>query len=266
MEANELLRRALAVNQELLALGNEVFQVDGTTFVRNRRRSRIYDANHVAGVRARSHAEIDHLLDRVRHEYAGFAHVRFDIDASTPPEFEARLAAESYQRSEALVLLLDGPVVGRPRPHDVRPVESDATWSHYAALQEVDWQGYRERLGQPLDRLLGRHMAEIRREKSPPARHWLAYVGGQPAAYLTSWEGTEGVGQVEDLFTHPAYRHRGVATALIHQGVADCRARGAVPVVIVADPSDTPKEMYAAMGFRQIALRRSWRKDISQTT
>ena len=67
---------------------------------------------------------------------------------------------------------------------------------------------------------------------------------------------------MEDLFTHPEFRHRGLATALIHNCVADCRAHGAGPVVIVCDPGDTPKEMYAAIGFRPIAIKREyWKGD-----
>ena len=36
--------------------------------------------------------------------------------------------------------------------------------------------------------------------------------------------------------------------------MADCRTRGANPVAIVADVTDTPKHMYAAMGFRPVAV------------
>lgn len=63
---------------------------------------------------------------------------------------------------------------------------------------------------------------------------------------------------VEDLFTHPDYRHRGIATALIARGVADARARGAGPVIIGADPTDTPMRMYAALGFRPIIVVRHY--------
>ena len=32
------------------------------------------------------------------------------------------------------------------------------------------------------------------------------------------------------------------------------------PVVIVCDPEGTPKQMYAAMGFRPVAMKRSYWK------
>jgi predicted GNAT family acetyltransferase len=72
------------------------------------------------------------------------------------------------------------------------------------------------------------------------------------------------MGQVENLFTHPDDRHRGLATALIVRCVNDCRERGAGPVLIVADPADTPMRMYAAMGFRPVALTRAWRRDAAR--
>ena len=49
-----------------------------------------------------------------------------------------------------------------------------------------------------------------------------------------------------------------LATTLLHHGVADCRAHGAGPVAIVSDPKDTPKHMYAAMGWRPVAIKRAY--------
>ena len=68
------------------------------------------------------------------------------------------------------------------------------------------------------------------------------------------------MGKVEDLFTVPEHRRQGVATALIAHAVADARARGAGPVLIGADPTDTPKAMYAAMGFAPVCAIRSCTK------
>ena len=263
---DDLVRRALAVNQALLALGNEVFEAEGATFVRNRSAPSIRDANHVAGVRVRTPDQIDGVLARVEREYMGAPHRRFDVDLDTPPEFEARLALDGYRCEEALVLLLEGALVGEPPRHEIRLIESEADWAAYAALHAIDWRDYAARLGRPVEPGVGEAMIRCRRAKTPSVRWWLACVDGEPRAYFSSWEGTEGVGQVEDLFTHPDFRHRGLATALIHHSVADCRAHGAGPVVIIADPTDTPKEMYAAMGFRPVAVRREWWKELPLAT
>lgn len=68
---------------------------------------------------------------------------------------------------------------------------------------------------------------------------------------------------MEDLFTLPGYRHRGLATALMHRCVTDCRERGARCVIVACNPTDTPKEMYRAMGFAPVALQSHYLKRLT---
>jgi len=258
-----LTRRAVATDYGFMALGNERSAADGATFIRNPSVPRIRDANQVIGVTAATPDDIDRLLARADREYADCPHRQFRLDFTASPEFEARLALEGYERKDTLVMLLEGEPAGAAKPHDVRPVEGEADWQAYASLHEIDWREYAEKIPGGADMAVAEQMVRTRRAKTPPVRYWLAYVDGRPGAYLASWEGEDGVGQVEDLFTHPEFRHRGLATALIHRCVADCRAYGAGPVVIVADVADTPKQMYAAMGFRPVAVSRTYWKKLS---
>jgi len=264
----DLTRRALAADHAYMALGSDRFDADNATFIRNPSVPLIRDANQVISVTASSPDAVDRLLARADREFARSPHRQFRLDFTAAPEFEARLALEGYERKDTLVMLLEGEPAGAAKPHEVRPVESEADWQAYGALHALDWGEMGEKLPERLDpeawRGVGREMVEARRGKTPPVRYWMAYVDGQPRAYLASWEGMDGVGQVEDLFTHPEFRHRGLAAALIHHCVADCRARGAGPVVIVADTADTPKRMYAAMGFRPVAISRTYWKDLKK--
>ncbi len=260
VRVTDLIRRALAVNQAFLALGNERFEAEGAVFVRNRSLPAVRDCNHVAHVTASTPEEIDRLLARVEREFDGLPHRRFDLDFTAPPELEARLAHEGYRRNDVLIMVLEGDLVGEARPHDVREVEDEAGWAAYASLYGIDWREYQQRSSQDESDQVARAMLQARRIKSPPMRYWLVYLDGEPRSYGSSWVSDDGMGQVEDLFTHPGFRHRGLATALIHRSVADCRERGAGPVVIVCDPDDTPKDMYAAMGFRPVAIKRAWWK------
>ena len=57
--------RALAVNEALAGLGNERFEADGATFVRNREVPDIWDANHISHITASTPEEIERLLVRV---------------------------------------------------------------------------------------------------------------------------------------------------------------------------------------------------------
>lgn len=257
--AQSLVDRALEVNYGPLALGNEVFEAEGARFVRSKATPQVWNANYVSHVTARTPEEIERLLARAKREFAGMDRVSFETDYRTPPEFEARLALEGYEPDASLVMLLEGELTVDARECEIRLVGSPEDWEAYAALHTLDWAEARGKLELEAPEEVERQLMAGRRAKAPQARYWMAYADGEPRSYLLSWQGTDGVGQVEDLFTHPEYRHRGLATALIHHGIADARAHGAGPIVIVADPTDTPKTMYAAMGFRPVAVKRTWR-------
>lgn len=261
----DLASRALAVNQANLGIGHEVFADDGARFVRDTRFPRVYDANHVADITASTPEEIGRLLARVETEFAHCTHRKFHVDFRTPPAFEARLQLDGYQLSHSLVMLLEGDLHGTPRPCDIRPVDDAAAWDAFHTLNKHDWSEYAARLGKSGDETVGVDLARTQVLKSPPVRYWLAYDDGEPRGYFNAWEGLDGVGQVENLFVQAEYRHRGLATALNHHCVADARDHGAPTgrrrsVVIVADASDTPKRMYAAMGFRPVAIKREYLK------
>ena len=266
MTANESLAdRALDANASMLALGCEVFETEDARFVRNRDVPNRWDSNHVSRIRAATPNAIDRLVARARQEFEAPGMLSFEVDYRTPPEFEARLVQEGFEGDDGLVMVLEGELIGGAKPCEIRLVDGDDAWAEYGKLHAIDWKSYREKSdgedqsSEDQSSLEG-EMLRATRMKAPPARFWMAYVDGHARSYLFSWEGLDGVGQVEALFTHPDFRHRGLATALIHHCVADVRARGAGPVVILADAADTPKEMYAAMGFRPVAVKRRYRK------
>lgn len=258
----ELIRRAVAVNWHNLALGHEVFQTAGAFFVRNRSLPSIYDANFVFGMTASEPHDIDRLLTATHDAYAHARRVTFRIDPFTPPAFEARLALDGYSRSEAIVLVLSGELHTKPTRCDTRPIETDADWHIYMDLKRLDWQEHAARIGVAPSAAVADGLFSSSRLKCPPVQYVLAYDEGQPAGFCSTWKGTAGVGQIEDLFVHPAHRHRGLATALIDRCVATARRQGAGPMAIVADINDTPKEMYAALGWVPVAVCRQYGKDI----
>jgi GNAT superfamily N-acetyltransferase len=258
LTADALVRRAVAVDEANRSLGAETFQACGATFVRCRALPLLHDLNHVAHVRVSAPADVAALLARVETEFAGFPHRQFVTDPDTPPELEARLVQDDYAVEASLVMVLEGRVRGVAPPHAIRPVTTEADWAAYARLKRLDWaeRAARHGLGPLPD--VGEALVRAYRAKAPPVRYWLALVHGEPRGFFSSWDGRDGVGQVEDLFVEAPFRHRGLGTALVHHAVADARRAGAIPLVIVADVTDTPKAMYAAMGFRPVAVVRKY--------
>lgn len=257
----DMLTRALNVNWANLALGHDVFDADGATFVRNTNYPSIYDANFIYNVTATTPDEIESVLARAEREYAHAAAITFRVDLRTPTAFLARLALDGYATSDSLLMLLEDELCGSPKPFEIRPIASDSEWSAYFELKRADWREHAPRVGEdPANIVVPDGLSATNKLKCPPVRYFLAYADSEPRAFFNAWEGTDGIGQVEDLFTHPDWRHRGLASALLHHCVADARGYGAGPIAIVCDPTDTPKDMYAAMGFRPIALNRQFTK------
>ena len=130
-----------------------------------------------------------------------------------------------------------------------------------AGIQRLEFEEQVSRQVHPLrDEEVTSQMVATKRIKAPALRFWLARADQVDCAFLSSWPGANGVGKVEDLFTHPDLRHRGIATALIVHCVSDVRERGAGPVLIGALPNDTPMHMYAGMGFRPFCVTHRGRK------
>jgi GNAT superfamily N-acetyltransferase len=245
---------ALDINAAMLGLGNEITATPYARIVRNRALPNIYAANHLTAVTASTGQEIDDLMKCAESEFAHSNHLRFYLDFRTPPAVWARLALEGYEREDVLVFILDGDLKQHARRMDIRAISSDADWEAFWNLMRLDWAESHQRKNEPSDEGVALRMFEATRMKQPPMQYWLAYISGEPVAYLGSWGGVGGVGQVEDLFTHPAHRHQGIATSLIHHCVEQSRSAGASRVVITAEVADTPKQMYAALGFRPVAI------------
>jgi GNAT superfamily N-acetyltransferase len=201
--------------------------------------------------------DVERLLLRAAREYKHAARLTFRVGPSTLPALETRLARDGFERSEAIVLILDGPLHAEPGPFEIRPVDDDTTWQAYSELKSLDWS---EQSPAATDSAIPHEFVLASRLKSPPVRYFLAFEDRLAVGYCNAWEGLEGMGQVEDLFVRPSHRRRGIATALIHRCVETARERGAGPMVIVVNPANTAKAMYAAMGWQPVAICREYGK------
>ncbi|HTO12714.1 MAG TPA: GNAT family N-acetyltransferase [Candidatus Binatia bacterium] len=248
----------------MLALGHEILRTEDAVLVRNRDLPDIWDANHAQHVGAATPAAIDRLLARMDEVYAASGHRRLDCDFTTPPGLEARLVLDGFHRRDFLVMLLEGEPRGRAGTPDIRACADAAGWKAFTALKVADWKELAGRVDLAPSDTVGEALARTARLRAPAVRYWLAFDGGEPRGFLCSWEGVDGVGQVEDLYVHPTARGRGIAAALLHHGIADCRRHGARAVVIVADAGDTPKAAYARMGFAPVAVKREYVRRVTR--
>ncbi len=254
----DLVARVCAAYAWQRALGNEVVEHPLCRIVRDPAHPDVWDANHVSGVRAVTAAECAAVFAAVEVALAHCAHRLFAVDPLTPPPFVARLALDDYaELSPVIQLVLEGPLRATPPAVDLRAVASDEDWQSMARLLAADHAEGARTVG-----VMPAHVTEgmlaTYRAKAPAYQFYLARVDGADGAYGAGVRCEGDVGMIEDLFTLPHLRRRGIATAIIDRAVADLRRRGVAPVLVGAHADEPPKRLYAALGFAPVCVTRQY--------
>lgn len=239
--------------------GNRSHAVAGGVLVVDRDRPQVSDANVLLHPVARTASTAVDVISTVIRELAHADAPVIQLGATPAAPLEARLAVDGWSVESIVDMLLDGPPTGTPRRVHIRPVVSDADWASLRQLWRIDHleEAERGRWHAPL-RTYTDAVVSAKRAKQPSLRLWLAAVDSQDAAFVTSWAEAQVGGQVEDLFTAPSHRGRGLARALLHHAITDIRARTDGQVMISARVGETPAQLYARLGFRPVLVRRIW--------
>jgi GNAT superfamily N-acetyltransferase len=259
LNARGLCRTYLAYQQ----LGADTLEGPGCRAIRQDRAPLVHDVNHVqvSGDEDVDPAAVCDFLEAAHSERD------FRVVGTTPfssPAMEARLTHAGFAPNPTLQGLLQGDLAGADPVHfDLRLVVGDADWRLLDHLVREDHIETDAKQGTSIfSEELTRQIQSVRRIAANEIHFFMAWVDGQPVGFFSSWPGEGGVGMVEDLFTLPSHRNLGIARALIHHCVADARSRGAEAVLIGSDPLDTPKEIYAAMGFEPTCVTRKWLRKV----
>ena len=192
-------------------------------------------------------------------EFPGATHRAFGVDgvdglAGGTAEHRALGVATEVNT----VLTADRLAPPPPAPQaDIRELSGDDDWHQALALDHACY-------GVPTDEA-GRRFAERRvagyRSLCEAGRgRWVGgFVDGRLLAGAGLFSTGSGLARFQNVETHPAFRRRGLASAVIHQaGQHALRDHPTRKLVIVADPEDHAVRLYRALGFvdaeRQVQL------------
>ncbi len=259
----DLLARAAAACAWYNSLGLEVIEGSFCAFVVDKAHPTVWSSNHVAGVTASTPEQIEAVLAQTALQLAHCSDYLVATDCFTPQAFVARLLQDGYRELTPVVqMALSGDLAPiRPSPAQVRPVRSEDDWRTLHALVEAD---HREgaRTDGVMNAAVTRGTVEGYRKKAGPCQFFLAEVDGRPCAFGAAIVCPNGLGIVEDLFTLPEHRRRGVCSALIAHCVSYARADGPRTMLIGARETDAPKRLYARLGFAPLFVARDFVKAV----
>lgn len=239
-------------------LGHPVVQTAYARLVANPDHPEAWDANHADAVTAETRDEIEAVLAAMDEHLAHSPWRVVHTDPFTPDAFVARLALDGFEAQAPVIQMqLEGEVRAPPATA-LRPVETEADWNALAALVRRD-HAEGARTGGAI------HSADVTdgiiagyRAKDGPYRFHLALEDGEPVAYGALAAAPSGAGMIEDLFTLPTYRRRGIASGMIAAFANDLRSRGATCVFLGAMAGEPARLLYAKLGFRPVMLTRCW--------
>ena len=163
---------------------------------------------------------------------------RIKVDALTQPaDLATRLEAYGFtiHTSTARVMVWESV----PVPTRVAPALSvrRAGPADLDVLVRVAAEGFGEEDSTWMRRKLHQQLAHA------TMRHYLASFDGEPASCASVLDGA-GIGLVDDVTTVPAFRGRGLATAVLTQ----IQAEAAMPLLLEVDTADAAR-IYARAGF-----------------
>jgi GNAT superfamily N-acetyltransferase len=174
------------------------------------------------------------------------AHRRIEIwDDDTAHRLEDGMAALGYERGRSVLMGWDG---GEPDPAPeveqvpyrmVEPLREE--W-----LRDDPWAPDRDTLAQGLasDRLTF--------ERTPTRAHAVVRDGRALAYGLLVDVGDAAL--VEDVYTTPSARGRGLAAAVVRRLVFESRISGHADTVLATDGAGPARELYARLGFTPLGM------------
>jgi len=243
-------------------LGHDVHDTGLRRIVRDLENPHIWDANHVSLIRASALDEIDRVFDDAAFLLKKCGHSVFHIDPMAPPQVEARLVAADYEdHTPILQMVLSGDLKATPKSVDIRAIQSDADWHSLGEMMHENFIETGPEITGEIARGVSLGCLAANRLKAPDFQFFIVRADGHDCAYGGGGFCPDGMGIVEDIFTRPAFRRRGMATAVIAEAVDFARSSGAKDVLIGTSTKDAVKHFYEALGFEPACVTRQYIKE-----
>lgn len=243
-------------------LGHDARNLSHARIVVDQLHPNVWDANHADGISAETEREIGAVLEALDVHLVHSDWRVIHTDPFTPEPFIARIAHDGFEERPAIIQMALSSRVHAAAATDLRLVESDDDWS---TLAELVMQDHGEGLrtgGATISREVTDGIVAGYRAKSSACRFYIATLDGGPVGYGSFAAGPSGAGIIEDLFTLPSHRGRGVASGTIASFADRLRGMGCYTIFLGAIVGEQARHLYAKLGFQPVMLTRTWVKRV----
>jgi GNAT superfamily N-acetyltransferase len=222
----------------------------------------VWDANHADSVSAETEDEIGAVLKTLDVHLAHSDWRVIHTDPLTPEPFVARIAHDGFEERLTVIQMALGSRVYADATTNLHSVESDGDWSTLAELVAQNHSEGQRSGGATMSREVTNGICAGYRAKSPACRFHLAMVRGEAVGYGSFAAGPSGAGIIEDLFTLPSHRGRGVASGMIAAFADRMRGMECHTVFLGAIVGGHARHLYARLGFQPVMFTRTWVKQV----
>ena len=264
--AHDLARRACETYRFHATIGMEVIDGEACSSLQDLERPDVWDRNRIIDISARTDAEIERMMAFAssRANLVGYSYIF--ATPFTSPAVIARLLLDDYQEQTPVIqMVLQGECrAGRPSGFRIQAVSTDRDWQNLHGLVRSDHTEGARTQGHILDSKVTRGIVEGYRGKAGPCQFFLGFLEETLCAYGSATVAPNGMGMIEDLFTLPAFRRRGIATSLVSECVEHLRRASCEEILIGSLATEPPKALYRKLGFQPVCVTRSFLKRNSQ--
>jgi GNAT superfamily N-acetyltransferase len=240
------------------ALGQKTRAIDHARIIADPAHPNVWDTNHADCITAGSQQQIAEVLQALDQHLSHSDWRIVYTDPQTPESFTAHLALAGFsEKSATIQMALRTRLLPKPTP-DLHPVETDADWAALADLVAEDHReglrtGGASRLQVMTDGIVAGYRARI-----PSCQFYLSFQDGRPVAYGSYALGPSGGGIIEDLFTLPEARRRGIASGMIAACADRLSGEGCSTIFLGALVGQRAAALYSKLGFVPAFLTRVW--------
>ncbi|MBY0521181.1 MAG: GNAT family N-acetyltransferase [Sphingomonas sp.] len=220
----------------------------------------VWDANFALDKPGADPAALIAALD------AAMPHSRWRIvyaDVLTDPGTLAALALAGFTPGPPIIEMHAAGDIRPPHPPPpitLHTVETDDDWAAMTTLVQIDHsEGKRTGL---ISEAVSDGLIAAMRDRVPAGSYALIRLDGAPVGYGLMLACPGRLGLLENLFTLPEARGRGVMSAFIVEAAARLRAQGCDGIFLDALSEESAKHLYARLGFQPVALTHRWSRCI----